>query len=369
MCRVHARLDASQNRILWSKPPVQRMTAEDIGFKMFVFQLMALRGPAALDPSEISIYPRGRVMIEDAVGAISHAWRDGHRRMRVTFGAMDSADDLRMAMELGERWEHGYALVLVSEHDVERGKQMAMQLGLSRKVSVAELGCAAKLRDNTLVVVVRPDSFAKGGKNPVTHLQYLCARLDDKCAVVILNPNLLVPSCFAPGLDVVPMILGDFEHVYCAEADALSIKTGGIAVYRRWPLPSWRLYERTTTEDYHLIGAVRVTSLRGRVTFARRSTASPLSASSARFTGHVPTSTSTTTTSSRPTNRLRMSGHLVLNIRRCLAIYLTRVLFRQPRGEKREWTYHTKNSRHDDATNVTQRGRSNDAPLCDGTLR
>lgn len=212
-----------------------------------------------MEPSEFSSFPRGRAMIQDAVDAISHAWRDGHSRMRVTFGAIDSEDDLRMALELGERWEHGYALVLASEHDVDRGKQMAAELGLSRKVSVAELGCSAKLRDNTLVVVVRPDSFAKD--NAVTNLQYLCARLDDRCAVVIVNPNLSVNSCFASGLAVVPMILGDFEHVYCAEADALSLEAGGIAVYRRWPLPSWRLYERTSSNQYHLIGAVSVIDL------------------------------------------------------------------------------------------------------------
>ncbi|KAH8063480.1 hypothetical protein JL722_2651 [Aureococcus anophagefferens] len=78
-------------------------------------------------------------------------------------------------------------------------------------------------------------------------LQVVAARLQDAgCCLLCLNGRLKVPSPVAPGRAMAPLLMSDFKLTYAAEADALQLRAddSGIALYRRWPNPSFRMYAR-----------------------------------------------------------------------------------------------------------------------------
>ena len=81
----------------------------------------------------------------------------------------------------------------------------------------------------------------------MTQLQVVAARLEDAgCCLLCLNGRLKVPSPVAPGRAMAPLLMSDFKLTYAAEADALQLRAddSGIALYRRWPNPSFRMYAR-----------------------------------------------------------------------------------------------------------------------------
>jgi len=142
------------------------------------------------------------------------------------------------AAELARRWAHGDALLVVRDDGVKR------RLSLPRGVRCASLaeaadGNAKGLRRHQLVVV----ADAAGA---VTEVQSLVAKLPaEECTVVLLNPRLTTTHPFSRAKSLTPMLLSDFTTVYVAEADALERDDDtSLSVYMRWPLPSYRLFER-----------------------------------------------------------------------------------------------------------------------------
>ncbi|KAJ8614543.1 hypothetical protein CTAYLR_000848 [Chrysophaeum taylorii] len=232
-------------------------------------------GPGSFEPSEWATYPRDALLFDEMSATVSSAWEHGMRRACVRLGVRDLAflhdDDendercvLAVAVELAKRWTKGPRCVLTAS---PAAKTEADDLvGPGCNVGVATLSSQAAVRGRgglpallddddddrgpALVVVVAPDSFECRTfvANPVAHIQCVAARLaGSEAFLVLLNPRLALPSPVAAGRNMPPLLLRDFEYVYVAEADALDatvLDDSGIALYHRWPHPSWRLFER-----------------------------------------------------------------------------------------------------------------------------
>lgn len=232
-----------------------------LGSSMVLQAEQAHLGPGSFEPAEWTQYPRGVTLLDEASTAVAMAWEGGLRRYRVTLGELDLGflgqeeawyDELsvRAAVELATRWDGGKAVVLAGSGSAE---ELARRVVGRRRIEVATLAAtAAKVAKGrsveadrgSLFLVARPNSKSAGPRNPVTQLQLVAARLHH-AALVVLNPQLALPSPVCPGKTMPPSLLRDFEHVYVAEADALSADAdAGIALYRRWPHPTYRLFER-----------------------------------------------------------------------------------------------------------------------------
>ena len=262
-------------------------------------------GPGSMEPVEWALYPRGAKLLDEVSATVDEAFQLRYERQEVRLGSLDlrhllggggdgdgdaggggdvvvdvlegpaapssSRGDLSLlaALELAARWPHGGVRALVATRtDAARLAAHAIARRVDDRLEarlLADEARAATDRNDppprgTLVVAVAPSSAAPRGAvaaatrrprhaslNPVTQLQVVAARLEDAgCCLLCLNGRLKVPSPVAPGRAMAPLLMSDFKLTYAAEADALQLRAddSGIALYRRWPNPSFRMYAR-----------------------------------------------------------------------------------------------------------------------------
>ena len=159
-----------------------------------------------------------------------------------------------IGVDLAQRWAHGDVLLLVESGVVDRLRTSHRVVTMDAAAVNLELP-PVMTNKHHLIIVVDPRSQ----RGPVvTQLQTVMSRLQTRpdVAVVLLNPDLRVPHPLNPGATMKPMLLSDFTTVYVAESDALETPDAdaGIALYLRWPHPSYRLYERHL-KNFALIGS------------------------------------------------------------------------------------------------------------------
>lgn len=229
-------------------------------------------GPGSFEPKEWASYPRGPEILDEVCATVSNACSEGVRRCRVCLGLKDlefleKEDEeesvLSAAVEMASRWQNGPAAYVLTGSRAS-AKAATEMIGCHNVVVDTLADVAKRVEDGkplavpeeSLVVLTCPSS-QRGTSNAVAQLQIVAARLHH-AYLVIFNPRLYVPSPVAPGRTMQPMIASDFVPVYVAEADALDATAmdddSGLALYLRWPHPSWRLFERRRTH-YAFVGS------------------------------------------------------------------------------------------------------------------
>ncbi|KAH8052898.1 hypothetical protein JL720_14834 [Aureococcus anophagefferens] len=230
-------------------------------------------GPGSMEPVEWALYPRGAKLLDEVSATVGEAFQLRYERQEVRLGSLDlrhllggggggdgdaggggdvvadvlegpaapssSRGDLSLlaALELAARWPHGGVRALVATRtDAARLAAHAIARRVDDRLE------ARLLADEARAATDRNDPPPRG-----TLLQVVAARLQDAgCCLLCLNGRLKVPSPVAPGRAMAPLLMSDFKLTYAAEADALQLRAddSGIALYRRWPNPSFRMYAR-----------------------------------------------------------------------------------------------------------------------------